>query len=152
MEALNVLRIEKGFITHSEIHGRVTAFDVGMEGMVSKKKDCIGFAASRREGLLRDDRERLIGLKPVAKDGQLLAGAHLFTQGDKPIRVNDQGYVTSVGYSPSLGCMIGLGFLRSGPDRIGERVRMVDHLRKVTTEVEICAPVFLDPEGERARG
>ena len=152
MEALNVLRIEKGFITHSEIHGRVTAFDVGMEGMVSKKKDCIGFAASRRDGLLRDDRERLIGLKPVAKDGQVLAGAHLFTQGDKPIRVNDQGYVTSVGYSPSLGCMIGLGFLRSGPDRIGERVRMVDHLRKVTTEVEICAPVFLDPEGERARG
>ncbi|MFY8146738.1 MAG: sarcosine oxidase subunit alpha, partial [Rhodobacter sp.] len=26
MEALNVLRIEKGFITHAEIHGRVTAF------------------------------------------------------------------------------------------------------------------------------
>jgi hypothetical protein len=29
MEALNVLRLEKGFITHSEIHGRVTADDVG---------------------------------------------------------------------------------------------------------------------------
>ncbi|MDO7630973.1 MAG: sarcosine oxidase subunit alpha, partial [Loktanella sp.] len=29
MEALNVLRIEKGFITHAEIHGRVTAFDIG---------------------------------------------------------------------------------------------------------------------------
>jgi glycine cleavage system aminomethyltransferase T len=25
MEALNVLRIEKGFITHAEIHGRTTA-------------------------------------------------------------------------------------------------------------------------------
>jgi len=27
MEALNVLRIEKGFITHAEIHGRTTAFE-----------------------------------------------------------------------------------------------------------------------------
>jgi methylglutamate dehydrogenase subunit C len=47
MEALNVLRIEKGFITHAEIHGRVTAFDIGMEKMVSAKKDCIGKAAAR---------------------------------------------------------------------------------------------------------
>ena len=30
MEALNVLRIEKGLLTHAEIHGRVTADDVGM--------------------------------------------------------------------------------------------------------------------------
>jgi methylglutamate dehydrogenase subunit C len=35
MEALNVLRIEKGFITHAEIHGRVTAFDIGMARMVT---------------------------------------------------------------------------------------------------------------------
>ncbi len=48
MEALNVLRIEKGFITHAEIHGRVTAFDIGMERMVSAKKDCIGKAAAQR--------------------------------------------------------------------------------------------------------
>ncbi len=46
MEALNVLRIEKGFITHAEIHGRVTAFDIGLEKMVSAKKDCIGKAAA----------------------------------------------------------------------------------------------------------
>ena len=51
MEALNVLRIEKGFITHAEIHGRVTAFDIGMDRMVSQKKDCIGKAMPRRKGL-----------------------------------------------------------------------------------------------------
>jgi methylglutamate dehydrogenase subunit C len=50
MEALNVLRIEKGFITHAEIHGRVTAHDIGMEKMVSAKKDCIGKAAARGRG------------------------------------------------------------------------------------------------------
>ncbi len=31
MEALNVLRIEKGFITHSEIDGRVTALEIGRD-------------------------------------------------------------------------------------------------------------------------
>ncbi len=50
MEALNVLRIEKGFITHAEIHGRVTAFDIGMERMVSAKKDCIGKVMAERPG------------------------------------------------------------------------------------------------------
>jgi glycine cleavage system aminomethyltransferase T len=35
MEALNVLRIEKGFLTHAELHGRTTAFDLGLERMIS---------------------------------------------------------------------------------------------------------------------
>ncbi|MEL6679759.1 MAG: 2Fe-2S iron-sulfur cluster-binding protein, partial [Pseudomonadota bacterium] len=48
MEALNVLRIEKGFITHSEIHGRTTADDIGMGRMVSVKKDAVGKMLSRR--------------------------------------------------------------------------------------------------------
>ena len=61
MEALNVLRLEKGFITHSEIHGRVTADDVGMGRMVSAKKDCIGKTASLRPGLSGEHREQLGG-------------------------------------------------------------------------------------------
>merc|ERR1711991_118022 len=52
MEALNVLRIEKGFITHAEIHGRTTAFDIGMARMVSQKKDCIGKTMAARDGLM----------------------------------------------------------------------------------------------------
>ena len=51
MEALNVLRIEKGFITHAEIHGRVTAYDIGLEKMVAAKKDCIGKLAAARQFL-----------------------------------------------------------------------------------------------------
>jgi heterotetrameric sarcosine oxidase alpha subunit len=152
MEALNVLRIEKGFITHAEIHGRVTAYDVGMDRMVSTKKDCIGKAASRRPGLLEPNRERLVGFRPVDPMGQITAGAHLFTKGDPPVVVNDQGYVTSVGHSPTLGHMIGLGFVKSGPERMGEVMTMVDHLRNIQTPVEICDPVMFDPEGERVRG
>ncbi len=152
MEALNVLRIEKGFITHAEIHGRTTAFDIGMQGMVSQRKDCIGKTLSEREGLMDPDRERLVGLKPVGAVKQITAGAHLFDRGAAPVRANDQGYVTSVGFSPTLGHMIGLGFLRRGPERIGEVVRLVDHLRGMDTECEVVSPVFFDPEGGRMRG
>ena len=152
MEALNVMRMEKGFITHAEIHGRTTAFDIGMERMVSQKKDCIGNTLSRRPGMLDDEREQLVGLKPEDATQELTAGAHLFNPNEKAERVNDQGYVTSVCYSPTLKTMLGLGFLKKGRERIGETVRLVDHMRGIETMCEICNPVFLDAEGERLRG
>jgi sarcosine oxidase subunit alpha len=152
MEALNVLRIEKGFITHAEIHGRTTAFDIGMGRMVSAKKDCIGKTMSERPGLKDPARERLVGLRPVAQDGKLIAGAHLFAPGAAATRVNDQGYITSVAHSPTLGHMLALGFLKNGPERIGEQVKMVDHLRGLETLCEVTDPVAFDPEGGRVRG
>jgi sarcosine oxidase subunit alpha len=152
MEALNVLRIEKGHITHAEIHGRTTAFDIGFGRMVSDKKDCIGKALAARPGLVSEEREQLVGLRPVGAVRQLLAGAHLFETGAEAIRENDQGYVTSVAYSPTLGEMRGLAFLRNGRARHGETVRMVDHLRGVETLCEVTDPVAFDPEGGRMRG
>ncbi|MDG1068428.1 MAG: aminomethyltransferase family protein, partial [Sulfitobacter sp.] len=152
MEALNVLRIEKGHITHSEIHGRVTAFDVCMERMVSDKKDCIDKVMAARDGLVDPMRERLVGLRPVGAVKQLSAGAHIFETGAAHVHANDQGYVTSVCYSPDMGTMIGLGFVKNGPARMGERMIVRDHVRDLTVEVEICSPVFVDPEGGRLRG
>ncbi|MDO9524521.1 MAG: sarcosine oxidase subunit alpha family protein [Gemmobacter sp.] len=151
MEALNVLRIEKGLITHSEIHGRTTAFDIGMQKMVSVKKDCIGKVASQRPGLTGEDREQLVGLRPVDASKVLTAGAHLFTPGADVKRETDQGYVTSVGYSPTLGTWLGLGFLKNGRARVGEMVRLVDHLRKIDILCDVCDPVFVDPKGEKLR-
>lgn len=152
MEALNVLRIEKGHVTHAEIHGRITAFDVGMGRMVSSKKDCIGKTMSERPGLMDDDREQLVGFKPVGAVKLLTAGAHLFERDAEAVRVNDQGYITSVAFSPDVGTYIGLGFIRSGPERHGDVMRMVDHLRGLEAEVEVCSPVFVDNEGGRVRG
>ena len=48
--------------------------------------------------------------------------------------------------------MIGLGFLRHGPECEGHEIELVDHLRKVKTRVEVVSPVFFDPDGGRARG
>ena len=152
MEALNVLRIEKGFITHAEIHGRVTAFDIGMERMISGKKDCIGKAAALRPGLLGPDREQLVALKPLASKDRLIAGAHLFEKSAEAVRVNDQGYITSVCFSPTIDSNLGMGFLKNGRARHGEVIRMVDHLKGAETECEVIDPVVVDPQGGRMRG
>ncbi|WP_415234328.1 sarcosine oxidase subunit alpha family protein [Pseudorhodobacter sp.] len=151
MEALNVLRLEKGFITHSEIHGRTTAFDIGMAKMISAKKDCIGKGAAARPGLIGPQRDQLVGLRP-ATDAPISAGAHLFNPGEAVTGARDQGYVTSVGYSPTLGGYLGLAFLSNGRARHGEMVRLVDHLRGIDVLCEVCDPVFHDKEGAKLRG
>lgn len=150
MEALNVLRIEKGFITHAEIHGRVTAFDIGMEKMISQKKDCIGKRAAERPGMLGPERDQLVGIRVVG-EAAITAGAHLFVPGEVLDRVHSNGYLTSVGYSPVLGGYLGLGFLRNGRARHGERIRVVDRLRDIDVMAEVCDPVFHDREGEKLR-
>ena len=151
MEALNVLRIEKGFITHAEIHGRTTAFDIGMAKMVAAK-ECIGKSAAARPGLIGEDRAQLVGLRPVIPTRAIGAGAHLFAQGTAATREFDQGYVTSVCWSPTLSSHLGLAFLRNGRARHGETIRLVDHLRGVDTPCMVTDPVFLDPAGARTRG
>jgi sarcosine oxidase subunit alpha len=151
MEALNVLRIEKGFVTHAEIDGRATARDIGLDRMVSRKKDCIGRAASRRPALLRD-RPELVGLRAVDPGGRITAGAHLFRPQDRAEPANDQGHVSSACWSPALGRPIALGFVRNGRARHGERLWSVDHVRRSDCVVEICDPVQVDPKGGRARG
>ncbi|MBF9030218.1 sarcosine oxidase subunit alpha family protein [Rhodobacterales bacterium HKCCE3408] len=152
MEALNVLRIEKGFITHAEIDGRVTAGDLGMGKMVSAKKDCIGKTASERPGLADPARPALVGLRPANGNDPIPAGAHLYDEGDAPTRVNKKGHVTSTCYSATLKTHMALAFLVNGHDRLGERVRVKDHLRGADLICEITDPVVFDPDGGRMRG
>ncbi len=151
MEALNVMRIEKGFVTHAEIHGRVTAFDIGMARMISAKKDCIGKTAAARPGLTGAAREQLVGLQPVGEKKEMHAGAFLFHPDAERTREQQQGYTTSVGYSPERG-MLAMGFLRNGRARHGETLRLVDHLRGVECFVVVTDPVVIDKDGGKARG
>lgn len=151
-EALGVMRIEKGHAAGNELNGQTSARNLGMERMISPRKDCIGKTLAAREGLNEDAGLRLVGFKPVDKNQTLRAGAHFIAAEKAATAEHDEGYMTSVAYSPSLGVSIGLGFLRSGDHRIGERVRAVDLLRGEDIEVEICSPHFVDPDGERLRG
>ena len=58
----------------------------------------------------------------------------------------------AMAFSPTLGHYIGLGFIRNGSTRIGEKVLAVNLLQNKNTEVEIVSHHFLDPEGIRQRG
>jgi sarcosine oxidase subunit alpha len=151
-EALNVLRIEKGHVSGPEINGQTTARDLGLAGMVSADKDCIGKVLAGRPALLDPARPIAVGVKTVAPNQSLTAGSHFIPVGANPVTANDQGYLTSVAFSPALGQDIGIGFLARGRERIGERIRAVDLLRGLDVECEICSPVFYDPEGKRAHG
>jgi glycine cleavage system aminomethyltransferase T len=150
MEALNVLRIEKGFLTHAELHGRTTADDLGLGRMLAAK-DCIGKAAAARPGL-QTEREQLVGLRPLDANARLDAGAHVLAPDAEATAANDQGYLTSACFSPTLESWIALGFVRDGRARIGETVRAVCALRRRDVPCRIVPPVFFDPDGGRMRG
>jgi sarcosine oxidase subunit alpha len=150
-EALSVMRVEKGHPAGNELNGTTTAADLGMGRMMSRKKDYIGRIMAEREGLTDPERPVLTGFKPVDRAQRLRAGAHFLGLGAKPVAANDEGYLTSVAFSPSLGHWIGLGYLRNGRARHGERVRAHDPVRGFEFEVGVCDPVFIDPKGERLR-
>ena len=150
-EALGVMRIEKGHAAGNELNGTTTAANLGLGRMVSTKKDSIGAVLSRREGLNAQDDLRLVGVRPVDGDAKVTAGAHLMAA-DGPVDAeHDQGYVTSAAFSPEIGSMIGLAFLKRGAERTGERMRLVSPLTDLTVEVEVVSAHFVDPEGERLR-
>ncbi|WP_439360464.1 sarcosine oxidase subunit alpha family protein [Bradyrhizobium sp. DASA03007] len=151
-EALGVMRIEKGHVAGNELNGTTTATDLGLGRMMSRKKDFIGRTLATRPGLADPERPALVGIKPVAKSARLHAGAHFLAVGAQPSRENDQGYVTSVAFSPMLEHWIGLGLIKNGSARIGEVVRAYDPVRNRDTEVEIVSPIFFDPEGTRLHG
>ena len=150
-EALGVMRIEKGHAAGNELNGQTSAHNLGMGRMVSQKKDSIGAVLSQRPEMIRDDAIKLVGFRPVNRADKLVAGSHFITRGDVASMDNDQGWMTSVAYSPSLGHSIGLGFIKRGDQRQGEIVRAVNPLMGSEIEVEIVSAHFIDPEGERLR-
>jgi len=151
-EALGVMRIEKGHVAGGELNGQSTALNMGLGKMVSKKKDSIGMVLSQREGMVQESGYRLVGVKPVDPKATLTAGSHFLETGAAPVAANDGGWLTSKVYSPHLGCDIALGYLKAGDRKIGQRMRIVNLLAGLDTEVEIISPHMFDPEGERLRG
>ena len=114
-------------------------------------RQIIGNALSEREGMTAADGLALVGFRPVDRAASLTAGAHFINKADEANMANDQGWMSSVAYSPSLKHSIGLGFIKNGGARMGEIVRATDPLRGVDTDVEIVSAHFIDPAGERLR-
>jgi sarcosine oxidase subunit alpha len=151
-ETLGVLRIEKGHPAGGELSGQTTAHDLGLGRLLAGDKDYIGAVLAQRAALTSSSRARLVGIKPANRSERLYSGAHFIAAGAEATAAHDAGYVTSVAFSPALGYWIGVGLLANGPTRHGETLRACDPLRGRETRVEICDPVFVDPEGGRLRG
>ncbi|WP_416896741.1 MAG: sarcosine oxidase subunit alpha family protein [Minwuia sp.] len=150
-EALGVMRVEKGHPAGNELNGQTTARQLGLDRMVSRKKDAVGNVLCDREAFTADNDLRLMGFRPVDRAQELKAGAHFISHGFAAVMDNDEGWMSSVAHSPELGHAIGLGFIRNGAERVGETVIAADPLRGQSIEVEIVSPHFVDPDGERLR-
>jgi sarcosine oxidase subunit alpha len=152
VEALSVMRIEKGHVAGGELNGTTTAADLGLGRMMSSNKDYIGRMMAQREGLISPDRETVVGIRPVNKADRLRAGAHILIKGDAPSMANDQGYVSSVAFSPMLDMWVGLALCKRGRERHGEIVQLFDGLRGIHIEAELCDPVHYDRENKKLHG
>ena len=102
------MRIEKGHVAGGELNGTTTPADLGLGRMMSSKKDYHrpNDGAARRSECA-PIATSLVGIRPVDPTDRLTAGAHLLTRGDAPSLENDQGYITSVAFSPMLGSGLG---------------------------------------------
>jgi len=151
-ETMHVLRAEKGFvIVGQDTDGTVTPLDLGMDWVVSRRKDFIGKRSFSRADTARADREQLVGLLPTDRDALLPEGAQLVEPGT-PLTppVPMLGHVTSSYRSAALGRTFALALLRGGRARVGEVVQAP--LGDTAISAEVTEPVLYDPEGARRDG
>ncbi len=149
-EALHVLRAEKGYIVvGDESDGTVTPIDVGLEGMVSKKKaDFIGKRSLEQSFLKGPNRKQLVGLLTEDPTEVLPDGAYAVAQvKDKP-PMELIGQVTSSYMSPTLGRSIAMALIQNGRARMGEVISFPLEGGKVI-KATITDTVFYDKEGGR---
>ncbi len=149
VEALSMMRIEKGHVAGGELNGTTTARDLGLGKMMSSKKDYIGRAMSTRAGMVDPARQSVVGIKPIDRSMKMRSGGHLLKQSDAPSMQADQGYICSVAWSPMLNMWLGLALLSNGSTRLGEIVKVFDGLRGHHYLAEICDPVHFDPKNAR---
>jgi sarcosine oxidase subunit alpha len=151
MEALGVLRIEKGHVAGPELDGRTTARDLGLGRMLSTRKAFIGQRLMARPGLADPKRPALVGLKPAETGARLRGGGHVVEDPRRASGETSLGHVTSVANSPTLGHWIALALVAGGAERLDQRLYAVYPLKDEAVAVDVVHPVFVDPEGARVR-
>jgi sarcosine oxidase subunit alpha len=149
IEALSIMRIEKGHVAGGELNGTTTAGDLGLEKMMSSKKDYIGRMMAAREGLTDKKRQCVVGIRPSGVGEKIRGGSHLLKKDDTPSMAADQGYISSVAWSPMLNMWLGLALLSNGRERHGEIVKIFDGVRNIHTHGVICDPMHYDRENKK---
>lgn len=146
IEALSILRAEKGFImVGKDTDGETMPHDLGF-GVPRQKKTTafVGDRSLHTDKASNPTRKVLVGLKTPKGAPAIATGAHIFSD-SAPRR--SIGYVTSSYDSPFLGMPIALALVEHGTERVGQEV-ILWH-QGVEHPATLCPPCFLDPDGGR---
>ncbi len=148
-EALHVLRAEKGYIViGDETDGTTTPMDVGLDGLVSKKKaDFLGKRSLEQSYLKAPGRKQLVGLLTEDPSEVLPDGAHAVKAANDKPPMETIGHVTSSYHSPTLGRSIAMALVQNGRARMGEMLSFP--LEGKIIAARIVDPVFYDKEGAK---
>jgi sarcosine oxidase subunit alpha len=148
LEALDILRVEKGYLVSSEINGQTTPLDLNMDALVRLGNPCVGTELLNRPAFHEPSRPRLVGLRAGDGHSKFLAGAQLTTdrEPDRPC-----GYVTSSVFSPALGEWIGLALVARSLAADGTVLTARDPLRDGDVSVRVVPGVHFDPTSERMK-
>ena len=153
-EAMGILRIEKGHVAGPEIDGRTTPIDLGFERMLRPDGSYVGHWGLSRPVFREEGRKQFVGLRgeaPIPPGAQILDEGRAARLGRQTSALTSLGHVTSAAHSPNLGAEIALALLRDGRSRTGEHLVAASPVTRENVRVEVCDPVFFDPESARAR-
>ncbi|MEM1378442.1 MAG: glycine cleavage T C-terminal barrel domain-containing protein, partial [Pseudomonadota bacterium] len=151
-ETMHVLRAEKGYIiVGQDTDGTVTPHDAGLSWAVGKKKqDFVGIRGLMRPDLVAAGRRQLIGLKSLDGKTVLEEGAQLVDTPDQSPPFKMVGWVSSAYWSENCGMPIVMALLEGGFERVGDKL-YASAAGDGFVEVEVCDPVFYDPNGEKQK-
>jgi len=145
VEAQRLLRLEKGhIIVGQDTDGLTNALEIDAPWALKMDKPFFIGQRSLRilEGIPR--RQTLIGFTLPPQTPVLPKEGHLIFDGTAIA-----GRVTSVGFSPTLECCIGMALV--APQLAGRKQLRIRVDRAVEIEAEVTRPPFYDPRGERQR-
>ena len=150
-EALSTLRIEMGHVAGSELDGRTSPYDNGLQGLVSKKKDFIGKRSLGREAFIAEDRQKVVGVVPIDKKTNIPEGSHLVKDADAKLPNPKLGHISASCWSVEYNNPFSLAILHDGKNMIGQKLFALSPLRNKSIPVEIISSHYVDPKGERVR-
>ena len=144
LDALNLLRVEKGYLhLGADTDGTTTALNIGWEHVLKREQDFIGKRSLSLSANCSRGGLQLVGLTAEG-DAVLPIGAHAVTA---QVPRRSEGFVTSSVKSPILGRGVALAMIRDGRERLGQVLKV--EAGGKTYAATIVAPGAYDKEGLR---
>jgi sarcosine oxidase subunit alpha len=144
LEASRILRLEKGHILIGQDTDALTTPDeLGFGWAVSKKKPFfVGKRSIEMRARLGQTR-KLVGLQFPANAEDIPGESCLVLRGGAPV-----GQITSIGFSPTLGCHIALAYVHVEDSEPGSQVTVKCRNGRLV-EAPVAGHAFFDPSNAR---